>query len=150
MTETTLGLYTPVIMATAKSKTARSDAARLLQSLRKTHGAGPGRAKMAPPTRKVGEFTDRSSQACQLRIAGASLDYIGQQMGDISRQAVHQLIKAAEVKHPALYKRVQKAVAKKVVLRNAGRFSNMTGEPGTATPDGGISIGPLSAASRTR
>jgi hypothetical protein len=93
---------------TARQKQrAISEAGRINNAKRKTYGAGTGRPMIEPPTRPVGPFDDRCGQACQLRIAGASLQYIGDQMG-VSRERARQLIAEAERKHPALFRRVQK------------------------------------------
>ena len=92
-------------------KRAISRKMRELQAKRKTHAAGPGVAKKAPPSKTIGPWDDRHSHACQLRIAGASLQYIGDVL-QVSRERARQLINESETRHPKLYKRVQVVIAK--------------------------------------
>ncbi len=84
-----------------------------LQSLRKTRGAGSGRPLKAAPKRAVGEWSDPPSHACQLKIAGASLQYIADELGLNSRQRAAQVLQQAERLHPALFKRAMSAGRKK-------------------------------------
>jgi len=80
-----------------------------LQSLRKTRGAGDGRPLKETPKRTGGEWTDPPSHACQLKIAGASLQYIADELGLNSRQRAAQVLQQAEKLHPALFKRAMGA-----------------------------------------
>ena len=100
-----------VISKTPLGMELRSELARKAQSARKTPGAGPGRTPIEPPQREIGPFSDRCSQACQMRIAGASLAWIGEQLG-VSRERARQLISQAEQKHPNLFRKAMKAAAK--------------------------------------
>jgi len=91
------------------TKRALSKKMSALNGLRKTRAAGPGVAKKAPPSKTIGPWDDRHSHACQLRIAGASLQYIGDELG-VSRERARQLINESETRHPKLYKRVQAVI----------------------------------------